>query len=58
MFHPAYCITCHKSQGQTYDHPYTIHQFDHPYFDERLKYVALSRATNIDYINMAASENP
>lgn len=52
MFYPAYCITCHKSQGQTYDHPYTIHQFDHIYFDERLKYVALSRSTNVKYINI------
>ena len=31
MFYPAYCITCHKSQGQTYDHQSTIHQFDHPF---------------------------
>ena len=50
MFYVAYCITCHKSQGQSFDHPYTIHEFEK--FDERMKYVALSRATDIKFINI------
>jgi ATP-dependent exoDNAse (exonuclease V) alpha subunit len=50
LFHPAYCITTHKSQGTTFNHPYTIHEWEK--FDERLKYVALSRSTNLDYINV------
>jgi ATP-dependent exoDNAse (exonuclease V) alpha subunit len=50
MFNVAYCITCHKAQGQTFDEPYTIHEFNQ--FDERLKYVALSRATDIKLINI------
>jgi hypothetical protein len=50
LFHPAYCITTHKSQGTTFNHPYTIHEWER--FDSRLKYVALSRSTNLDFINV------
>jgi 5-methylcytosine-specific restriction protein A len=50
MFNVAFCITCHKAQGATFDEPYTIHEFNQ--FDERLKYVALSRATDISLINI------
>ena len=49
-FYVAYCITCHKSQGQTYDHEYTIHEWGK--FDETLKYVSLSRATDKELINI------
>ena len=41
IFYLAYCITTHKSQGMTIDQPYCIHEFER--FDERMKYVALSR---------------
>ena len=50
LFYLAFCITTHRSQGCTFDHPYTIHEFN--LFDERLKYVALSRATKKEYINI------
>jgi len=50
LFYPAFCITVHKSQGATFDHPYSIHEYEK--FDERLKYVALSRATDINMINI------
>ena len=50
MFYPAFCITIHKSQGQSYDNPYTIHEWDK--LDERLKYVALSRSTDLSLINV------
>ena len=50
MFNVAYCITCHKAQGATFDEAYTIHEFEQ--FDERLRYVALSRATDINLINI------
>ena len=52
LFYVAYCITIHKSQGTTFDFPYTIHDWDHPMFDHRLKYVALSRTTQLDNINV------
>ena len=26
-FYPAYCITVHRSQGTTFDHPYTIFEW-------------------------------
>ena len=51
MFYVAYCITVYKSQGQTFDHPYTIHEWER--FDSRMKYVALSRSTNIENINIS-----
>ncbi len=50
MFYVAFCITIHKSQGATFDKPYTIHEFDK--LDNRLKYVAMSRATDTKLINI------
>ena len=50
LFHVAYCITVHKSQGDTIKEAYTIHEWHK--MDERLKYVALSRATCKDNINI------
>ena len=50
LFYPAYCITTHKSQGQTFNEAYTIYEWDR--FDKRLKYVALSRSTNKNHINI------
>ena len=49
-FYPAYCITIHKSQGQTYNFPYTIHEYER--LTKKLKYVALTRATDIKFINI------
>jgi hypothetical protein len=49
-FNLAYCITIHGVQGETYDHPYSIYEFEK--FDARLKYVAISRSTKKEYINM------
>ena len=40
--YPSYCITIHCSQGQSYNDSYT----------DKLKYVALTRATNKDLINI------
>ena len=50
LFYVAFCITVHRSQGCTFNHPYTINEWS--LFDERLKYVALSRATKKEYINI------
>jgi ATP-dependent exoDNAse (exonuclease V) alpha subunit len=50
VFNPAYCITTHRSQGSTFNHDYSIHEYDK--FDVRMKYVALSRSTNIKHINI------
>jgi hypothetical protein len=50
LFYVAFCITVHKSQGATFDHPYTIHQWS--LFDKKLKYVALSRTTKKEYVNI------
>jgi ATP-dependent exoDNAse (exonuclease V) alpha subunit len=50
LFHLAYCLTVHKSQGETYSNNYTIYEWFK--FSDRMKYVALSRATNKKYINI------
>ena len=50
IFYPAFCVSVHKSQGSTYDHPYTIYEWDK--MDNRLKYVALSRATKKEHVNI------
>ena len=52
LFHPAYAITIYKSQGSTFDHPFTVHEWSHPLFNDRLRYVSLSRATNLENINI------
>jgi hypothetical protein len=50
LFNLRYCITCHSSQGETFDQPYTIYEFYQMH--ARLKYVSLSRSTKKEYINM------
>jgi ATP-dependent exoDNAse (exonuclease V) alpha subunit len=50
MYHVAYCITCHKCQGATYNQQYTIHDWN--MMDKRLRYVALSRTTQKRFINI------
>ena len=52
LFYPAYAITSHKAQGSTYDHEYTIWEWDHPLFDNRAKYVVLSRSKKFEYVNI------
>jgi hypothetical protein len=49
-FNIGFCITTHKSQGETFDKPYTIYEWHK--MDSRLRYVALSRATDIKNINI------
>ena len=48
-FHPAYCMTIHSAQGQTYDKPYSLYEME--LYDERLMYVALSRCTDLSLIH-------
>jgi len=48
LFYIAFCITVHKSQGSTLNHNYTVHEFGK--FDDKLKYVALSRSSCIENI--------
>ena len=50
LFYPAYCITAHKSQGATFDRPYTILEWSK--MSDRMKYVSISRATNKNLINI------
>ena len=52
MFYPAFCITCHVSQGMSFDQPYTIWDWNHPRMDNTAKYVSLSRSTNIKNIQI------
>lgn len=50
IFFPAYCVTVHKSQGATYDEEYTIYEWNE--FEKRMKYVAITRGTKIENINI------
>ena len=50
IFYVAYCITIHSSQGETFNEPYTIHGWEK--LDKRLRYVALTRSSNLSYINI------
>ena len=50
MMYPDYCITIHCSQGQSHDDSYTIHEWWR--LTDKLEYVALTRATNKDFINI------
>jgi hypothetical protein len=46
----GYAFTTHSAQGMSIDKPYTIHEFNR--MDKKLKYVALSRATKYENINI------
>ena len=50
LFNIGFCITIQCAQGQSYDHPYSIYEWEK--LNERLKYVSLSRSTKLSYINM------
>jgi hypothetical protein len=51
-FYIGFCITVYASQGATFNEKYTIWDWDHPNMCDRAKYVALSRATDIDNIQI------
>lgn len=55
-FYLGFCITIHASQGETYKTPYTIYDWNFYHFNEKAKYVALSRATDIKNIQIAPDE--
>jgi ATP-dependent exoDNAse (exonuclease V) alpha subunit len=50
LFYVAYAITIHKSQGSTFNFKYSIHEWEK--LDDTLKYVALSRSTKKNLINI------
>ena len=50
LFRVGYCFTCHSVQGRSIDKPYTIHEWERMH--KKLKYVALSRATKKENINI------
>jgi len=53
LFYIGFCITLHSSQGETFNEPYTIYDWNNFYFDNIARYVALSRATCIENIQIA-----
>ena len=55
-FYLAYCITVHASQGETFKEPYTI--YDWGKMCKRAKYVALSRGTKLENIQISEGSAP
>jgi 5-methylcytosine-specific restriction endonuclease McrA/ABC-type dipeptide/oligopeptide/nickel transport system ATPase subunit len=49
-FHPAYCLTVHRSQGSTFNQNFTI--FEWAKMTTRLRYTALTRATKKEFVNI------
>ena len=49
-FYLGYVLTCHKSQGSTFNFEYTIYEYE--MMSCKMKYVALSRGTTKDNINI------
>ena len=50
LFYVAFAMTIHRAQGQTYDFNFTIWEWEE--LDDRMKYVALTRATSKKLINI------
>jgi 5-methylcytosine-specific restriction protein A len=50
FFYPSYCMTTHKSQGDTFDDMYTIWEWEK--MTKELRYVALTRGTQMSNINI------
>jgi len=48
----GFCITIHASQGETFNTPYNIYDWNFEYMCSKAQYVALSRATDINNINI------
>jgi ATP-dependent exoDNAse (exonuclease V) alpha subunit len=48
MFYVAYAITIHKCQGETYNEPYTIHEWER--LNKRLKYVFICKSKQTQYL--------
>jgi ATP-dependent exoDNAse (exonuclease V) alpha subunit len=55
MFLLQFCITTHKSQGLSFNYEYCIHEVNK--FNNKLLYVALSRSTEYDNVNIIMDEN-
>lgn len=51
-FYVGFCQTIHSSQGETFNEKYTIHDWNMKSFNKELKYVALSRGTNLNNIQI------
>lgn len=56
-FYLGFCITIYASQGETFNQPYTIYDWNFKHFCNKAKYVALSRATNIKNIQIFSLGN-
>jgi hypothetical protein len=52
-FEPYYAVTVHRSQGQTFAHPFTIYEYDILYkIGHRYAYTAITRSTCLKNINL------
>ena len=49
----GYAITCHKAMGSSIDRPFTVWETESQFVDEHWLYTVLTRATKLEYINVA-----
>lgn len=52
FFWVGFCMTIHASQGETFTEKYTIHDWGHMLFTNKMKYVAMSRARTPEQIQI------
>jgi energy-coupling factor transporter ATP-binding protein EcfA2 len=55
-FQPGYARTCHVAQGQSYDQPYTIFEWNHHFATKEWKLVAISRTTEKNNIFISTAK--
>ena len=55
-FRPGYCITVHMSQGKTFRERFTIHDWNVKYMVGRGRYVALSRGSQADLVQISVGD--
>ncbi len=54
---PAYCVTVYKAQGKTFNFPFGILERDSNKFNKCMKFVAMSRSTKKEFVNIIYNIN-
>ena len=52
IFRPAFCLTVHQSQGDTFEEPFTIYEWNHWCMRGAGRYVAFTRAQDMSHMQI------